>query len=263
MTKRVAVLVLLAVAGCAPSVKDEVFVKAQSLFDQQDYAQAEQAFLEYARQKPSSKWVGEAWLYVGRARLALKNYAGAREAFEQAAKLGRGQVVAKGRMGVEATDCLEVADAAYGLHDFPKAVGLYQKAFDKYRDTVDEAQMLYAIGLGTIRTADWTKGRETLRDLALRFPRARQAKEARRILEEEREDVFSVQVEAYTEKPLADKLQKELTAKGLGPVIVNMVIREGTTYHRVRVGKFKTWQEAWQFRDKVVQAGYANCMVVP
>lgn len=255
MRRRLLILSLFVVFGCVPAQKDESFLKAESLFMQEDFVSAEKAFMDYIRQHPRSRLSCSAWLYAGRCRLALREYDEAKQAFQQALSLARGR---RARAQVK----MAFADLYYQRSQFENASRTYKKLWLNDVDYLDGAQLLYALGVATQRIGKWREGRSYLELLIKKFPDSHQATLARQRLTDEKDEFFSVQVGAFVEEPLARKLSAELQAKKFEPFI-RVVERSGRKFYRVRVGKLPSWREAEALRQKLLSAGYPDSFPVP
>lgn len=73
------------------------------------------------------------------------------------------------------------------------------------------------------------------------------------------EGPFAVQVGAFTDRSNASRLVEELQRKGHDAYIAVLKTPENT-YYRVRLGKFRTREEAYQLASRLAQEGYTVFM---
>lgn len=72
---------------------------------------------------------------------------------------------------------------------------------------------------------------------------------------------FTVQVGAFTHRPLAEKLRHELL-RYHEHVTVTPVVRGAKTFYRVRVGRFTSLEKAEEIETRLIETGYKNAFAV-
>jgi cell division protein FtsN len=72
---------------------------------------------------------------------------------------------------------------------------------------------------------------------------------------------FAVQVAAYKDRRESDSLAKQLIAKGYPAFVLDPVKGAPTAFYRVRVGKYKTRQEAQAIMAKLQSEQYSNAWI--
>jgi cell division protein FtsN len=72
---------------------------------------------------------------------------------------------------------------------------------------------------------------------------------------------FAVQVAAYKDRKESDSLAKQLIAKGYPAFVLDPVKGAPTAFYRVRVGKYKTRQEAQAIMAKLQSEQYSNAWI--
>lgn len=103
--------------------------------------------------------------------------------------------------------------------------------------------LLVRLGQSLERAGQWSQSRRAFQRLADQFPTSRYADVARRRLEL-KADHFAIQAGVFSQAESARTLAAQLDRKGL-PATVRREPRGGRIYNVVLVGRYPTYQQAW------------------
>ena len=121
-----------------------------------------------------------------------------------------------------------------------------------YPDWENKAAVYGKLADVYLEKGDDKKSREILAKLNREFPQAPDVKDGQGVfsLKKGEEISYSIQVGAFTEKRRAEKLVRRLKKKGYEGCIVSAV-KKGTTFYRVRIGRFGSEAEAGKMAGKI------------
>ena len=105
-----------------------------------------------------------------------------------------------------------------------------------------------------LKLARWTRAEELLKKINVTFPESFEAGVARQLLEEKQ--YFTVQVGAFTEKVVAEKLVSELNKRKEYAYIVESKGTGKRPFYRVRVGQLSSLNDARELEAKLSSLGY-------
>lgn len=151
-------------------------------------------------------------------------------------------------------------DAYVALGDIEFLQENYQEALKNYYDFLSIlpskkrlATVYYHLAETNLKLGHRDDYQKFLKKLKEEFPLSFEAKEARRL--EGLEQIFTVQVGAFTSYENAQNFIDQLKAKGYDVYSVVCML-SGKKLCRVRIGKFKTPQEAEECKNKLEREGY-------
>lgn len=147
---------------------------------------------------------------------------------------------------------LGLADTYFADERYEEAIGEYRKIGEKYGQSRFAAVALYKLGKSHLKLNQMEQARFYFQKLQQDYPLSFEAK----LIDEldNSEFVKSVQVGCFSGYSNAEKLVDKLKAKGFDAYISE---KEGfPVFYRVRVGKFKTENEARACKVSLEKKGY-------
>ncbi|OGX08769.1 MAG: hypothetical protein A2Z88_00895 [Omnitrophica WOR_2 bacterium GWA2_47_8] len=214
---------------------------------QNDYAKAQDLARTFISQNPPKKEIDEAQYYLGLSLLRSGQPLQAEEVFH----------------GVIRYDPEEkLRDQAYiGLIDVHFSVEHFEEALKEANDLLEKSpqsefkSLIYLkLARGHLKLAQWEPAEKYLKKILSEFPNSVENSIARRLLEEKH--YFAVQIGAFVEQERANRLVKDLQAKGEYAYVVETTDQAGRKFFRVRVGQFSVVHEAKQLQGKLAESGF-------
>lgn len=238
-----AILVILLLCGFS-HVR---LIDIQTAIIQEDYSMAESLAQEYIQTKPAQEHLHEALYYLGLSRLRLAHYPQARETFQQLQS-----VTVKGTLYDKAS--IGLVDTFLFNEHYPEALAEAKKILSKSPHSEFLSLIYLKIARANLKLANWKEAQHYLRKITNEFPESLEAHTARQLLEEKQ--YFAVQIGAFLDRKLAERLTDELKDKGEYAYIVETTDKDGVQFFRVRVGKFASLKEAIDLKSRLSKLGY-------
>jgi len=219
----------------------------QTAIIQEDYSKSEMLAQEYIKSNPAKENLNEALYYLGLSQLRLAHYQQAKETFKQLQTAAdKGTFYDKASIGLADTFLLN--------EQYPEALAEAQRILSKSPRSEFLSLIYLKIARANFKLAQWKEAATYLNKILTEFPESLETHIARQLLEEKQ--YFSVQVGAFLDRKLAEKLVGELQNKGEYTYIVETTDKDGAQFFRVRVGKFASLKEAIALKSKLSRLGY-------
>ena len=185
--------------------------------------------------------------YLGLSRLRLGDYPQAYDAFKQVVnERPSDQIYEKAYIGV--------IDALY-------MQGRYEQALQEALSLMGRRPRSEMLGLiylkaarASLRLAHWAQAQDFLQKIIHDYPKSFEGRLARQLLEEKQ--YFTVQVGAFLDKALAERLTRDLLDRGEYAYIVATTAPDGRLFYRVRVGRTTALKDALALEAKLSGLGY-------
>ena len=226
---------------------DVKLTDVQTAIIEQDYEKAQDLAETFIGKNPEKNQLIEAQYYLGISKLNQEKYADAREAFDQ--------VLA----GQPSRSFRERAEL--GKIDSYMLEGKYEEALSRAQKMLRESPqseflslIYFKIARAHFRLAHWDTAAEMLKMVSDRFPDSPEAHLAKQLMEEKH--YFAVQVGAFMDQGLAERMVQDLRVKEKYAYIVETVDKTGQKFYRVRIGQFSRLNEALAMARKISQLGY-------
>jgi len=205
-----------------------------------DFEQAKEMATRLLAEDLTAENRHEVEYYAGLSELRLGNFDAARDIFSN---LIDGKV--SGRL----------RDKAYlGLFDVYYIDGRYNEALRTINRLIKvspRSEFLSLIFLksarSNLRLAHWDDARQYLKKITEDYPESLEFHVAKQLLNEKQ--YFAVQVGAFLDRHLAEKLTDELIGKGEYAYIVETVDKDDRIFYRVRVGQLVMLDKAQKLED--------------
>jgi outer membrane protein assembly factor BamD (BamD/ComL family) len=150
---------------------------------------------------------------------------------------------------------LGLGDTYFLRGDFNKAQDCYKRIISENPRTKIRASVFYRLAQTGFKKGDTGQGRDYLEKLKIEFPASlelMQNKDLCILQAQSAEIYYAVQVGSFSDANNAENIIRELTSKGYDAYMAE----SGAKMFRVKVGKFKTLQEAAQTEAKLSGEGY-------
>lgn len=154
-------------------------------------------------------------------------------------------------------------DARLGIGDsylsearFQEALAQYRMIQENYQNSPLMGQVCYKQGLSCQKMGRWEEARFYFQKVLREYPLSFEAKMAQGILSEEA-FYFTVQVGSFVNYGNARKLSNKLKEEGYQAYISD-VKKGNATFHRVRVGRFNSGNEAEACYRNLKRRGYSG-----
>jgi len=165
-------------------------------------------------------------LYVkGECFSSLGKYEKARDFLKQAINYAEGEISTK--------IYIAIADTYFMQHGYDKAISIYKQLLDNNTDY--EAALLFKLGKAYQRNSKWTKSKYYFNKLAKKYPQSLEMGIVKK--SSVGGNFFTIQVGCFSNQGNAEKLRKDLLAKGYS-VFVTPFQSNGSKLFRVRVGEY-------------------------
>jgi tetratricopeptide (TPR) repeat protein len=226
---------------------EEVLAKAKAFFMQKKYVEAIQECTALIHAYPNDPEVlSEANYFAGASYVNLFDFLTAKKSFSAIIEKYKG------------TSYYE--DAYMGLGDVEFLQENYKEALKVYHDFLTTqpsrkrlATLYFRLSEVNLKLGDKTEYKKYFDRLQHEFPLSFEAKDAERLTLHE--EFYTVQVGAFTNYDNAERFVKRLKAKGYDVYSV-LCMLSGKKLCRIRVGKFKTLEEAQEVKRKLEKDGY-------
>lgn len=160
--------------------------------------------------------------------------------------------------GVSYLDKIQVriADGLAAEEKFEEALEAYQRVIDTYPQSASLPHAYEEIAKIGQKLGQFEVSKKYFDLLETLYPLSFEAVELRRRVTE-KETHYGVQVGAFADALVAEKLKAELEQKGFSPYI-SILRKEDTVFYRVRLGQFSARREAEIFAQDLEAQGYST-----
>lgn len=213
--------------------------EAIRLFNSFQFERSEEIFREIIKDKNNPR-IAEAYYYMGRLSVS-----------PDAALLYYNEVINNHPASRYADiSYLEIAKIDIAREKYKNAIAILDELLQKFPDTNVKDEILFWLGVAHISSGKKEEGVRFLENLRASFPRSIWSERAAQIIPTTTgvagDEYFTVQIGSYRNKANAQKLEEELTRKGLNVKIVEAMVK-GNIYYRVWVGQFQSLEGAKAF----------------
>ena len=213
----------------------------------EQYDKAGKLAQEFIDSKPTKHDLDEALYFLGLSQLRLAHYEEARKTFNLL-------IGGFPKENLRDKAYLGYIDSLYMDGKYPGALKVAEELLSKSPRSEFLSLTYLKLARTNLKLMHWQKAKEYLKKITADFPNSLEAHTAKQLLEEKQ--YFAVQVGAFLDQGLAEKLVTELKEKAEYAYIVETVDRTGKTFYRVRVGKLTLLNEAQKLQSKLSQLGY-------
>jgi len=237
------VFIILFLCGFANAALTDI----QTAIIQEDFSKAEMLAQDYIKSQPDKENLHEALYYLGLSQLRLGHYQQARETFGQLQTASlKGNLYDKAALGLVDTFLMN--------EQYPEALKEAKRLLLKSPRSEFLSLVYLKIARANFKLAQWKEAQTYLQKITVEFPGSLEAHTARQLLDEKQ--YFAVQVGAFLDRKLAEKLINEIKDKGEYAYIVETMDKDGAQFFRVRVGKFASLKEAIDLKSRLSKLGY-------
>lgn len=230
-----------------PSWGNQAFDDIQTAVLKQDYAFVRDNAQSFLATHPAKNEAAEVKNYLGLSLLRLGQIAEAREIFKNSIK-------EESTPKYRDQAYIGLFDSYYIEENYDEALKVAQKVL-KISPRSDFITLIYLkLARANFRLAQWDKAKDFLDHIVREYPNSAEAHVAQQLLDEKQ--YFSVQVGAFVDRNLAEKLVGELQQKQQYVYIVETVDKDQKNFYRVRVGQFASLDQAQQLKQRMSQIGY-------
>lgn len=237
---------LMAVVPCQARAQEPMKV-AEELFLRQQYWQAIDAFQEAVKEHPDDPVVAaRADYFTGACYVNLFDFLTAKKNFET--------VVGKYKESPYYEDAyLALGDIEFLQENLQESLDVYNDFLSGNPDKKRLATVYFRLAEINARLGRKEEFKKYLEKLKKEFPESFEAKDARRL--SANDEFYSVQVGAFTDYDNAEKFITQLEAKGYKVHSV-LCMLSGKKLCRVRVGQYRTMDEAKSLKKRLESDGY-------
>jgi len=250
-----AVLAAAALCGCrgAPAAggpTPPLLEDATATYLAGDNLEAIRLYSDFLRSRPSGDQAAQAYLGRGHAYYGLSRWRLAEADFENARKLARDR-------SVKAQATLGLAHTAFAQDRYGEAEKIYMEVLRSHKGYVPQDETMYRLGIALARQGQWEDAAGYLQEVLNRWPDGEFARLAKAKLPSVLERHFTVQVGAFTKRPLAEARLEELAQKGFQGEIVAIEM-DGVPGYAVRSGRLSSWVRATSHAVRLEAAGFST-----
>ncbi|MBN2447486.1 MAG: SPOR domain-containing protein [Phycisphaerae bacterium] len=147
--------------------------------------------------------------------------------------------------------CVLLGTLYYEDEKWANAAHAYTGAITRMQEAPPLDDVLWRLGVCHERMGQWGQSRTDFQRLVLQFPNSRLANDARRRLAISA-DHFAIQCGVFSSQTSADELTRQLARQGMS-AYTRREPRDGALKNVVLVGRYTTYEEAWQDIARVRQ----------
>ena len=148
---------------------------------------------------------------------------------------------------------LALGEVEFLLENFKEALRVYTEFYNTNPSKKRLATLYFRLAEVNLKLGDKSEYKKYLDKLKTEFPRAFEARDAVRLADSD--SFYTVQVGAFTNYANAEKFITDLKAKGYEVYSVLCLLADKKLC-RIRIGRFKTSQEAENLKKKLETEGY-------
>ncbi len=226
---------------------DDVMSKAKKLFLQRQYWQTIEECTRVINENPQKPDVlSEANYFAGASYVNLFDFLSAKKSFKAVVEKYRGTAYYEDAY-------LGLGEVEFLQENFDEGLKIYYEFLAAGPSNKRLATLYFRLAELNLKKGDEKEYKKYYDKLQTEFPLSFEARDSRRLVEQE--DFYTVQVGAFTNYANAEKFIAQLKAQGYDVYSV-LCLLAGKNLCRVRVGKFKTRQEAEGLKRKLEKDGY-------
>lgn len=220
---------------------------AEVFFLQRQYWQAIDEFQKAVKENPDNPdLAAQADYFTGACYVNLFDFLTAKKNFEA--------VVAKYKQSPYYEDAyLALGDIEFLQENFQEALNIYNDFLSGHPGKRRLATLYFRLSETNLRLGRKKEFREYLDKLQKEFPLSFEAKDARRL--SQNDEFYTVQVGAFTDYDNAEEFIAQLKSKGYKVHSV-LCMLSGKKLCRIRVGQYRTMDEAQLLKKKLEADGY-------
>jgi tetratricopeptide (TPR) repeat protein len=239
-----AFLLCLTIAGHALASSLEDLEKAVIA---QDFIKAKEMAAALLASDPTGDEAHQAKFYLGLSHLRLGEYEQAKKLFNELIQLPLDpQLKERSYMGL--------FNVYYLAEDYRQAQKIIDQLSELSPDSPFKSMIYLKQARVNLKLTNWSKAKEYLNKIINEFPHSMEVHTARQLLQEKQ--YFAVQVGAFLDRALAEKVMNELQKKGEYSYIIETTDKDGRTFYRVRVGQMTLLDDARQLKERLGKQGY-------